>query len=83
MTYKFRAECEIDAEQFQEENVDVISDLEINIIDVDFPDVHVTFESELSLEEIIDRMIIIPDGHVMYQTVQPIEKYTGNRNYNL
>lgn len=51
--------------------------------DEQLPDVEFEFETELALDEIIMTLQDIDDSHVMYQTVQPIEKYTGERNYDL
>jgi ABC-type uncharacterized transport system permease subunit len=82
MKYKFRAECSQDAEQFKHENREAISDYEIQKVE-GYPDVYVTFDSYLELSEIIELMRDIDDGHVMYQTVKPIEEYTGERNYEL
>lgn len=74
--YKFRAECSIDVERL--ENV-IPSKFNVNLIKQGFPDVEVEFDSYLSLSEIIDLMKTIEDGHVMYETVKPIEQYTGQR----
>lgn len=48
-----------------------------------FHDVEFEFETESTLDEIIKTLSEIDDAHVMYQTVQPIEHYTGERNYDL
>ena len=85
-TYKFRAECIQDVDLF----TILIGELATNLkTEMDFPeldwaaDVVVTFDSELPIEEIIIIMNGVDDGHVLYQTVQPIEKYTGARDYSL
>lgn len=82
MKYQFRAECRHDAERFYEENSEAIANLTITPWE-GFPDVDVTFESHLELNEIIELMKDIDDGHVMYQTVKPIDEYTGERDYDL
>ena len=49
-----------------------------------FPDT--TSEAEvksLTLEDMRNIMRQVPDGHVMAQTVQPKDLYTGERNYDL
>lgn len=51
--------------------------------DEELPDVEFEFETELALDEIIMTLKDIDDSHVMYQTVQPIEKYNGERDYDL
>ena len=33
--------------------------------------------------ELIEKMREVVDSHVMIQTLQPIEQYTGERNYKL
>lgn len=48
-----------------------------------FPDVDVTFTSELELEDLRDYIRLIPDGHIMLQTLQPADSYTGERDHNL
>ena len=37
----------------------------------------------LTLEQLRTIMRAMPDGHVMVQTVQPKDIYTGDRNYDL
>ena len=51
--------------------------------DAQFPDRELIFSSYLSLEEIKNHIREVEDGHVMLQTVQPIEKYIGERDYNI
>lgn len=81
ITYKFRAECQEDAQNFQNiskglaQNFDFQKGTVIDII--------VTFDSNLNLSEIIGLLRNIEDGHVMVQTVRPIHEYTGQRNYDL
>lgn len=43
------------------------------------PDVDVAFSSDLSLDALRNIMATIDDGHVMHETVQPAERYTGVR----
>lgn len=81
ITYKFRAECQEDAQNFQNiskglaQNFDFQKGTIIDII--------VTFESNLNLSDIIGLLRNIEDGDVMVQTVRPIHEYTGERNYEL
>lgn len=37
----------------------------------------------LTLDQLRDIMRDIPDGHVMVQTVQPKDRFTGERNFDL
>jgi hypothetical protein len=86
MKYKFRAECSLDALTFKDNTIGLTDNFEITQQDIDglpIPDVDVEFESDLSLDEIIDEMRDIIDGHVMLQTVKPIGEYTGERDYDL
>jgi len=85
MEYKFRAEC-------QEDVLDLLILLPSgNIVDHDFdpfdeasPDVEVEIElKNTTLDELREIMTEVIDGHVMVQTVMPIEEYTGERNYEL
>jgi hypothetical protein len=52
-------------------------------IDEMFPDLEATFESSLSREALLCVMQNIADVHVARQTLQPIDKYTGERDYDL
>jgi hypothetical protein len=49
---------------------------------LDIPDVEFEFETDLALDEIIMCLKTIADSHVMYQTVNTLQDYTGERNYN-
>jgi len=80
--YKCRAECEEDILKFWDNNIDDVSDLEI-FSSLNPLEVEATFNSPLELSEIIKLMENIFDGHVMYQTVKPIDEYTGERDYDI
>lgn len=43
------------------------------------PDVEFEFVTNLGLETILRLIAQIEDGHVMYETIQPIQDYTGDR----
>jgi hypothetical protein len=75
--YKLRAECLIDVEQFVANNIKV-KDI-CPLISSDFPDRELEFISSLSKKEIIKILNKIPDSHVMIETLEKIEKYTGKR----
>ena len=81
MKYKFRAECIHDVAQFLIQSSKVIANLNTQQDNDGFRDVIVTFDSHLELSEIMDLIEKIEDGHVMCETVKPIEKYTGERTY--
>ena len=78
--FKFRAECLRDVEEL----VRVINHggMEVNITFFDLPDVEVTVLTLHSLEDIIEEANNIDDCHVIAQTVQPILKYTGEREWD-
>jgi len=87
MKYKFRAECNSDITELL--NILPIGDMvSFNnsplVEDMQFPDRKVELEfKELSLEGLRDIMRKITDGHVMLQTVMPIDEYTAVRNYKI
>lgn len=85
MKYKFRAECNQDIEQF----LNALPKNEI-LSHQTFPDLNgrpdvetiIDFAS-FNIDKIRDFMRLIPDGHIMVQTVALEKDYTGIRNYNL
>jgi hypothetical protein len=80
--YKFRDECEHDVNELRMELgwrcVKIVKTVEYY-----FPDVVVDLYTTLSLEEIKDEIRKINDGHVMLQTVELAENYTGERNFEI
>jgi hypothetical protein len=82
MEYKLRAECINDIDLFIGGNKGDINNYYV-IDSLLYPDAELIFDTNLSLREIIEKLKALEDSHVMYQTVQPIKHYTGNRNYNL
>lgn len=48
-----------------------------------FPDCEIDFTTHATLLQILKILNDIPDSHVMYQTLKPIEDYTGERVYGL
>lgn len=76
--FKFRAECLRDVEEL----VRVINHNEM-VVEIRFfgvADVEVTLTTNLSLEEIIDTTFEIDDLHVIRESIQPLEMYTGERD---
>lgn len=83
--YKLRAECLPDVVQFIEntnKRGTMITNYKIEK-DKLVSDVYFEFELKLTIPEIIDILQNQKDSHVMYQTVNPIDKYTGERDYDL
>lgn len=85
MKYKFRAECGSDVLELM--NLLPHADIVRHNVEPDFyelPDVEVEIEfKNMQLDELRDTIRDVADGHVMLQTVQPIDKYTGDRDFNL
>lgn len=50
---------------------------------IPIPDVTFEFKTKVTLQEIIATLKKVPDSHVMRQTVNPINEYTGNRIYEM
>lgn len=77
-TYRFRAECYADAARLFRL---IWSDLRKASVDVvpPFPDVEVTMEIRLSIEEVRQRMHQIEDSQVMVETLAMDKEYTGVR----
>lgn len=74
--FKMRAECMRDVTIFL--LLVPVSYVVISKLD-DFPDVEVTFTSTFELHDIVNYLRLIPDGHVMVETVNTKGKYDGNR----
>lgn len=79
ITYKLRAESMVDVFYFLEENRKELKSFSVNSMSNN-SHVEVTFDTEMAIEEIRKALECIYNGHVMVDTVQPIEKYTGERN---
>ena len=76
--FKFRAECLRDVEEL----VRVINHNEM-VVEIRFfrvADVEVILTTNLSLEEIINTTFEIDDLHVIRESVQLLEMYTGERD---
>jgi hypothetical protein len=84
-TFKFRAETLFDVGEFLK-HFPVCQEFvkfEIMNITPHLPDIECHFVANVTLNQVRHAMRNIVDGHVMVQTVQPIKKYTGERDYNL
>lgn len=86
ITYKMRVECFADLQRFIEVNYRILHDINITPVELDgtpVPDVDCSFSAKESLESLRDVLRMVPDGHVMVQTIQPIEAYTGERDWDI
>ncbi len=79
--YKLRAECTADILLFIPMILSRVKSFTLLPLDLS-PDIEFEFTLDATLDEILDCLRYIDDGHVMYQSVQPIEQYTGERDYN-
>jgi hypothetical protein len=80
-TYKLRAEALIDIFNLTEDERFIATEYEIK--KEKFYDITFTFDSVLSLEEIVEIIHDVKDGHVMLYTIKPLEEYTGEIEVNL
>ena len=75
--YKFRAECEHDAIEFFKRlyNVKIEKGLPYPdvVVEIDIPD------EKIHYMDVIQKAKEVEDGHVIVETISPIERYTGKR----
>lgn len=76
--YKFRAECMTDVYDYMSRYP---KRFEMRTLS-GYPDCEVIFESELTIEEIREEMEDIEDSHVMIESLNYAEEYTGDRWFN-
>lgn len=50
---------------------------------IPIPDCELEFSTRATFDEIVAALKKVPDGHVMWQTVKPIDEYTGDRIYEM
>jgi len=79
--YKFRAECTVDVDKFIELFGDHMSSVKREKITEIFRMKMLNFRRQ-SLEDIRLVMKEIEDGHVMLESVNHAEEYTGDRYYD-
>ncbi|OXA65575.1 hypothetical protein B0A67_24280 [Flavobacterium aquidurense] len=79
ISYKCRAELASDAYHFALDNSLSICFFKVEPIQKGIPDVVVTFESSLSIEELKLRLSKINDAHVMSESLKIEEEYDGER----
>jgi len=82
MNYKLRAESTTDVVNFIKTAHELLINFKLESAPLT-PDVYFEFETDLSLDEIILILKEIEDSHVMYQTLNTLESFTGLRNYDL
>lgn len=79
--YKFKAECKADVNNWilnsscHYKNFNIIPD------EYGFPDVEVEFTSTLTINQIRNTFVNITDSHVMLESLNYKDKYTGERYY--
>lgn len=88
ITYKFRAECISDVRvllhKIRSTRFYYSSINQLKLPGGEYiPDVEVELVADTTLGKLRDFMREVDDGHVMVQTVQLVENYTGSRNYDL
>lgn len=76
-TYKFRAECINDVLEFMKK-AKFEYDVKIEKKGL-FPDVVVEIATKESINSIVSIFKVIPDSHVVLETIQPKRLYTGDR----
>ena len=81
--YKFRAECDADVDNLMRLLIEAgyITSCLINKEDITVPDIEVSLISEISIDDLRYYMKQIEDSHVMIQTLNTCDKYTGERDY--
>lgn len=75
--YKMRAECMIDAGRFIQKAAGLVDKVIIKA-HKKFPDVTIEFSSS-KIDDVKFKLTQVVDGHVMYETLMPVELYTGSR----
>jgi hypothetical protein len=89
--YKFRAETSVDVEHFlriaKRAGINVSNvriepqTIKLKNEEVPIPDVEVTFSSDAMLGTLKHILALVPDGHVMHQTISEASSYSGERTY--
>lgn len=79
ISYKCRAEIPSEAYRFAMINSNDIWAFKVERIEKDIPDVVVSFQSKLTIEELKLRMSKIEDTHVMYESLKLENEYDGKR----
>ena len=80
-TYRFLAECDVEIWELQKVTGQEIKS--IRIIKIDYSGIETEVKTNMSLEELRDKMRQTKDGHVMIQTVAEKDQYTGIRDFSI
>lgn len=80
-TYKLRADCVQDILNFINQLVN--HGIKANFGSINTLYNELVFETKISREEIMALIRNVEKGHVMLQTIQPLGKYTGERDWNI
>jgi hypothetical protein len=83
-TFRFRAECEADTQAL----IAIVPEKSlvrfVSIREASYPDEFCEIEIHgFNLEAMREFCRSVTDGHVMLQTIQPKDAYTGERDYDL
>ena len=84
-TYKFRCECQVEYDRLQAVCGEGMNDAKVIpqfIKEIPIPDRVVEFTSTLSYEQLLRMYGGVADAHIAFQTLMPIEEYTGERDYD-
>ncbi len=84
-TYKFRAECVSDVSKLIDLMVteNIKSSVQVVGNNRDFPDCEVVMQTDCDLNDIRSFIGKLTDGHVILETIKPIDDYTGKRGHIL
>lgn len=83
--YKLRSECMADItnlkERLNEQGINVYEESmdKMYIGNMQIPDMIYSFKTEETLENIKCAIQDVEDGHVMYETIETVENFTGER----
>lgn len=82
---KFRAECTNDILELLRRLDENSIPCRINIAPIEDGKygAEAVIKTHHSRQELIKLMKQVPDGHVMWQTLAPVECYTGERDYSI
>jgi hypothetical protein len=83
MFYKLRAECSQDISNFISKEHSKMLTFSMLKTAIEDQECEFIFEMDESLSEIVLSLQKIENAHVMYQTVNYLTEYTGERNYNI
>ncbi len=79
-SFKFRSECFHDILELMKLHGEHIGKISIQRHE-SFPDCECTLSSNLDRGELLEKMRDVTDGHVMVETLEEEENYTGIRDY--